>query len=94
LPFDCAGKTVLAQVWNARHTVMMLAFETLWIDRSETVGSAVRGRFRLRANWEATSEVTKSGLWDLLVIDDATGDREFWLQGKALLNTGQTEELA
>ena len=93
LPFDCTGKTVLAQVWNERHTTMLLAFETIWIDRAETAGAETKGRFKLRAEWEQTSQVTKNGLWDLLVIDDATGDRQFWLQGKALLDTGQTEEL-
>lgn len=94
LPFDCTGKTVLAQVWNARHSVMLLEFETIWIDRAEVSGAETKGRFKLRAQWDETALVTKDGLWDLLVIDDSSGDRYYYLEGKALVDTGQTEELA
>jgi hypothetical protein len=92
LPFDCTAKTVLAQVWSARRTELLLELETVWVDRKETVSAGVfRGRFKLRAEWEETALVTKDGEWDLLVIDDATGDREYYLQGKATLDPGQTE---
>jgi hypothetical protein len=92
LPFDCNGKTVLAQVYSARRAEMLLEMETVWIDRAELVSVGVyKGRFRLRADWEETAVITKDGEWDLLVIDDATGDRFYYLEGKAILDPGITE---
>jgi hypothetical protein len=92
LPFDCNGKTVLAQVYSARRAEMLLEMETVWIDRAELVSAGVyKGRFRLRADWEETAAITKDGEWDLLVIDDATGDRFYYLEGKAILDPGITE---
>jgi hypothetical protein len=92
LPFDCNGKTVLAQVWSARRAQMLLEFETVWLNRAEpVVPTGFKGRFRLRADWQQTALVTKDGVWDLLVINDATGDRDYYLEGKAVLDPGQTE---
>jgi hypothetical protein len=96
LPFDCTGKTVLAQVYNSRRTKLLLAFTTAWVDRAEEVPDTdpqeYRGRFRLEADWELTREVKASGKWDLLVIDDATDERDFYLEGDAVLDLGYTEE--
>ena len=95
LPFDCTLKTVVAQVWNARRTEMLLELETVWVSRKETVSAGVfLGRFKLRAEWDETAVVTKSGEWDLLVMDEATGDREYYLQGKAIVDPGYTEYVA
>ena len=94
LPFDCSGKTVLAQVYSARRAEMLLEFETVWIDRAELVSAGVyKGRFVLRADWEETAEVLRDGEWDLLVIDDATGERFYYVEGKAIINPGITEEV-
>jgi hypothetical protein len=95
LPFDCNGKTVLAQVYSARRAEMLLEFETVWIDRAEIViPEGYKGRFKLRADWDETAVVVKDGEWDLLVIDDATGDRFYYLEGKAILDPGITEVAA
>jgi hypothetical protein len=96
LPFDCNGKTVLGEVWNARRTRLLLEFETVWLDRAEVIPDTdpveYKGRFRLEADWEQTRVVKATGEWDLLVIDDETGRRDFYLEGAAVLDLGYTEE--
>ena len=94
LPFSCVGKTVLAQIYSARRAELLLQLTTVWVDREEEPTPGVfKGRFKLRADWEETAIVTKDGEWDLLVIDDATGDRSYYLEGKAVLDVGLTEEV-
>lgn len=97
LPFDCTAKTVEGQVWNSRRTKLLLQFTTVWVDRAEEVPDTdpqeYKGRFRLEADWELTRLVKDSGVWDLLVIDDQTGERDYYLEGAATLDPGYTEEL-
>lgn len=95
LPFDCTGRTVVGEVWNSRRSKLLLQFTTVWVDRAEVVPDTdpveYKGRFKLEADWELTRLVKTNGVWDLLVIDDATGERDYWLEGDALLDKGYTE---
>lgn len=95
LPFDCSAKTVAGQVWNDRRSRLLLQFATVWIDRAEEVPDTdpvqYKGRFRLEADWESTRLVKSSGQWDLLVVDDTTGERDYYLEGIAVLDPGYTE---
>lgn len=86
LPIDGTGKTAVAEVWNARRSKLLLALAVEWIDRPA-------GRLRLTAPWDQTREVPANaeGEWDLLVVDDASGSRDFWLHGKATVDAGFTE---
>jgi hypothetical protein len=91
LPFDCTAKTVKGEVWNARRSKLLLEFTTVWVDRAEASGGGYKGRFRLVADWEDTRQVKSNGEWDLLVVDDQTGRRDYYLEGKAVLDLGYTE---
>jgi hypothetical protein len=87
LGFDCNGKTVLAQLWNESRTRKLLNFEVVWIDLAI-------GRFTMKADWEITRTLAEPGIYDVLVIDEADGDRDYYLRGEASLDTGYTEEPA
>ena len=95
LPFSAAGKTVEGEVWNSRRSKKLLELTTEWVDRAEVVPDTdpveYKARFRLTADWTLTRLVKASGKWDLLVIDDATGERDYWLEGDAILDPGYTE---
>lgn len=98
LPFDATGKTVEGEVWNSRRSKKLLELTTEWVDRAEVVAGSdpveYKARFRLTADWTLTRLVKATGEWDLLVIDDASGERDYWLEGKAILDPGYTEAVA
>jgi len=87
LPFSCVGRTLVAQVWDARRSTLLLTLDVEWIDQAE-------GEFYLVADRAETRAVTKAGQWDLLVIDDATDEAEYWLEGAAVLDTGASDDEA
>ena len=95
LPFDCSEKTVVGQVWNDRRSRLLLQLTTVWIDRAEEIPDTdpveYKGRFRLEADWQLTRLVKSAGQWDLLVIDDQSGRRDYYLEGAAVLDPGYTE---
>ena len=94
LPFDCTNYTVEAQVWDKVRLRKYLDFDVEWVDRAEVVPDTdpveYKGRFNLFADWEDTSLVRESGQWDLLVVDDISGDRYYYLEGTAKLDPGYT----
>lgn len=83
LPFDCTDYEVVAQVWSKRREELLLDFDVDWINRTT-------GEFDLVADFTATRAMTKSGEWDLLVIQP-NGERYYWLEGIATLDPGQTD---
>ncbi len=86
LPFSCVGKTLVAQVWNSeKRTTKYLDCTIEWIDQT-------LGQFDLVADRHTTELVTKDGFWDLLVIDDATDEADYWLEGKAILDIGLSDD--
>jgi hypothetical protein len=89
LPFSCVGRTVVAQIWNARRSSLLLTLDVEWIDQAE-------GEFYLYASRADTRPITKAGIWDLLVLDDADPENEgdYWLEGAAVLDTGVSDDEA
>ena len=83
LPFNATGYTVIAQVWSKRREELLLNFTINWISRA-------LGEFDIYASRSATRAVTKSGEWDLLVVEPS-GDGFYWLEGVAVLDPGQSD---
>jgi hypothetical protein len=99
LLFDCTGAEVYASVWNnEKRGTLLLPLTVTWIVRAETGwdpddANRVRGRLTISATWEQTRAVTKDGYWDLLWVP-ATGERNFLMEGPAVLNRNVTEAAA
>lgn len=106
LPIDCSDREVVAQVWevrNGQRLAKILDLEVEWIDRAAAITVPVNGEdttviygdLWLNGHWQDTSQVTRQGVWDLLVIDGPScprpGERTYWLEGAAQLNPGMTE---
>ncbi len=83
LPFNATGYSLVAQVWSKRREDLLLAFQIQWVNQA-------LGEFDLYASRSATRLVTKSGEWDLLVIEPG-GDGYYWLEGTATLDPGQSD---
>jgi hypothetical protein len=85
LPFNLNGYTIVSQVWSRRREELLLDFEVRWLDRPN-------GLFELYANRAETRQMTRSGEWDLLVIQP-DGDGFYWLEGPATLDPGQSDDI-
>lgn len=83
LPFNATGYTVVAQVWSKRREALLLNLSVQWINQ-------IQGEFDLYAPRSDTRLVTKSGDWDMLVIQP-NGDGFYWLEGTANLDPGQSD---
>jgi hypothetical protein len=105
LPFSCVGRELEAHVWNPRRTKLLLDLDVTIVEAARLVeGSdpaAYEAEIKLSALWELTRRLKGTGLeqltvgmWDLLVVDLATGKRDYWLRGPALLDPRATEVLA
>lgn len=83
LPFNASGYTIVAQVWSKRREELLLNFSIEWVNQAQ-------GEFDLYASRTNTRLVTKSGEWDLLVIQPNT-EGFYWLEGTATLDPGQSD---
>jgi len=83
LPINATGYSIVAQVWSKRREELLLDFTVQWVNQAE-------GEFDLYAPRTETRDVTKSGEWDLLVIEPG-GDGFYWLEGTATLDPGQSD---
>jgi hypothetical protein len=83
LPINATGYSIVAQVWSKRREELLLNFSVQWVNQAQ-------GEFDLYASRTATRGVTKSGEWDLLVIEPG-GDGFYWLEGTATLDPGQSD---
>ena len=83
LPFNALGYTIVAQVWSKRREELLLNFSVQWVNQA-------LGEFDLYASRNATRAMTKSGEWDLLVVEPG-GDGFYWLEGVATLDPGQSD---
>lgn len=83
LPFNATGYTIVAQVWSKRREELLLDFAIEWIDQAI-------GEFDLVASRAETRAVTRSGEWDLLVIQP-NNEGFYWLEGTATLDPGQSD---
>ena len=83
LPFNATGYTIVAQVWSKRREELLLTFQIQWVNQA-------LGEFDLYAPRSATRDMTKSGEWDMLVIEPS-GDGFYWLEGTATLDPGNSD---
>jgi len=82
-PLNMTGYQVRASVWTEDKKAKLADFEFEWVDR-------MVGKFKLSLSEEKTSRMTKSGVWDLLVVNpNATED--YWLRGPANVAKGYTK---
>ena len=85
VPVDLTGCEVLASVWDSlKRRTLLLSLAVVWLDRT-------MGTFKLTATRAQTRAVMKSGFWDLLV-KDASGNADYWLEGPATLDVGLTDD--
>lgn len=83
-PLNLTGYTVLASIWRDEKRREKLAdLDVVYVSRP-------LGSIRLRLSRSATRAITRSGYWDLLVIEP-NGDGDYWLEGPAPLNVGLTD---
>lgn len=83
-PVNLTGYTVLASIWRDEKRREKLAdLDVVYVNR--TLGS-----IRLRLSRSTTRAITRSGFWDLLVIEPG-GDADYWLEGPAPLDVGLTD---
>lgn len=83
LPFNASGYTIVAQVWSKRREQLLLNFTVQWVNQAQ-------GEFDLVASRAETRAVTKSGEWDMLVIQP-NNEGFYWLEGTATLDPGQSD---
>lgn len=81
-PLNATGYQLVAQVWARRRLTKYADLTVQWIDQAT-------GLFELVLQYPATAAVVKDGEWDLLVIQP-DGDRYYWLEGMAYLDTGMS----
>lgn len=84
-PVDLTGATVLGSIWKDEKRQQKLAdLTTVYVNR-------VLGSIKLRLDRTITRTITRSGFWDLLVIEPG-GDADYWLEGPAVLDVGLTDD--
>lgn len=80
---NLTGSTVEAEIWTERKTAKLADFTVTWVDRE-------LGKFRLYLAEEITFTLPSTGYYDIKVTD-ANGFSNYWVRGKAILETGYTE---
>lgn len=83
LPINLTGHSVYAQMWDSEKRREKIADFTIDITNAED------GTFNLELPWETTSQITKPGVWDLLVVY-SNGTRDYWLEGAVTVDPGLT----
>jgi len=84
-PVNLTGYTVLAQVWRDEKRRLKLA------DLTVTYVNRATGSIKLSLTRAQTRLITRSGFWDLLVIEP-DGEADYWLEGPAVLDVGLTDD--
>jgi len=74
--FDCTNKTVIAQLWPRNRKAKLADFTIEWVNQ-------VTGIFYLVLPHTTTSVITQEGIWEIMVIDNASQERRFYLSGVA-----------
>lgn len=82
---NLTGYTVLAQIWKDQKRRVKLA------DLTVTYVNRAAGQIKLSLTRAQTREITRSGFWDLLVIEPG-GAADYWLEGPAVLDVGLTDD--
>ena len=80
-PLNATGYQLVAQVWDGPRRLTKYADLTVvWIDQAT-------GLFELVLQYPGTTAMVKDGEWDLLVTEPS-GDRYYWLEGRAYRDVG------
>lgn len=79
---DLTGWTVAAQVWDQGRSTKYADFTVDYLNR-------VQGRVRLRLGYATTSTFPNETVYDVLLIN-ASGEREYYLEGTILASEGYT----
>jgi hypothetical protein len=74
--FDCTDKTVLAQLWTRNRKTKLADFTIEWVNR-------VTGIFYLVLPYTITATITEEALWELMVIENLSQERQYYLTGLA-----------
>lgn len=82
---NLTGYTVLAQIWKDQKRRVKLA------DLTVTYVNRAAGQIMLSLTRAQTREISRSGFWDLLVIEPG-GAADYWLEGPAVLDVGLTDD--
>lgn len=83
VPLNLTGSTVEAEIWTERKTAKLADFTV-------TVTDVTGGKFKLNLTDSITSTLPESGYYDVKVTD-IYGFSNYWVRGKAILETGYTE---
>lgn len=83
LPINMIGHDVAAQVWSEKRRSKIIEFDVVWLDRAA-------GEFELVASHLQTEKMAKDAEWDLMIIFGG-GDRQYWIEGKAIFDPGYTD---
>lgn len=84
-PVNLTGYTVLASIYTDEKRREKIAdLTTIYTNR--TIGS-----IKLRLDRSVTRTITRSGYWDMLVIDPSN-DADYWMEGPAVLDIGLTDD--
>ena len=82
---NLTGYTVLASIWKDERRREKLADLTVqYVNRAT-------GSIKLSLSRAQTRAITRSGFWDLLVIEPG-GAADYWLEGPAVLDVGLTDD--
>jgi hypothetical protein len=103
LPFDASAIVTAgapagfyASIWTSDKRETLLLGLSAIVDDPIVIGEDPENplseecKIRVRADWDDTKTVTRNGYWDLLVVWP-NGDRDFYLQGPAVLDRNVTE---
>lgn len=82
---NLTGYTVLASIWRNEKRTEKLA------DLTVTYTNRATGSIKLSLSRAQTRAITRSGFWDLLVIEPG-GAADYWLEGPAVLDVGLTDD--
>lgn len=83
-PVNLTGYTVLASIWkDETRTTKLADLTVIYVNRA-------LGSIKIRLDRSSTRAITRSGFWDLLVIEPG-GDADYWLEGPAVLDIGLTD---
>lgn len=80
---NLTGSTVEAEIWTDRKTAKLADFTV-------TITDVLLGKFKLGLTDAITSTLPISGYYDIK-ITDVYGFSNYWVRGKAILETGYTE---
>lgn len=83
---DLSGYQVYAQIWDKPRRTKYADFTVQWTDQAA-------GQFDLVLSYATTTALTKDAFWDLL-LEEPSGERNYWLEGEVKIDPGYTEPSA